>query len=294
MAPVAGLEQRVVQLAHQFGGPDIDRVLIAECPALHAEDKAERLDMAGQVREREADHFAFTEIVKLERPEIADEDVAGALLLGQGVEILSRLSVGLVEITPGALLLDDQHAGPEQVDETGAVAELGDMLLVAGDRSPPDAEHLEKVVVEALRLAGLVGGVAPFAGEGGGPDVDLVPGQAHGYCASLVKRSSSVSSISNLAGRRYCRLLSHHIRATVGMPAAITAIHCRLARCFRRRRNSARLNAATLTTAQISPDATTTISMRRCSFRLHAALRLARTLGYRPSPKEYMLSSCRP
>ena len=187
--PVAGLEQRVVQLAHQFGGADVDGVLIAECPAPHAEDEAERLDVAGQFLKREADLFAFAEIVKLERLEIADEDVAGALVFGQGVEILPGLPVGLAEIATGALLLDDQDAGPEEIDEAGAVVELGDVVLVAGDRAPPDAEHPEEVVVEALRLAGLVLGLAPFAGEFGGPDADLVPGQAHGYRASLMKWS---------------------------------------------------------------------------------------------------------
>ena len=48
-------------------------ILIAERPALHAEDEPERLDMRGQVREREGDDLALVEVVKLEGLEIADQ-----------------------------------------------------------------------------------------------------------------------------------------------------------------------------------------------------------------------------
>ena len=49
------------------------------------------------------------------------------------------------------------------------------MLLVARDGSPPHAEHLEEIVVEALRLALLVRRVVPLLSEGGGSDANLVP-----------------------------------------------------------------------------------------------------------------------
>ena len=74
-------------------------------------------------------------------------------MLGQRVEITPGLLVGLGEIAPGALLFDDQDARPEEVDEAGAIVELGYMLFVAGHAAPPDPEDLEEVVVEALRLA---------------------------------------------------------------------------------------------------------------------------------------------
>ena len=53
VAPVSGIGERVVQPPDQLGGLDVRRVLVAERPALHPEDEAERLDMRGQVRERE-------------------------------------------------------------------------------------------------------------------------------------------------------------------------------------------------------------------------------------------------
>ena len=61
--------------------------------------------------------------------------------------------------------------------------------LVAGYRAPPDAENLEEIIVEALRLALLVRGVGPFADEFGGARTNLVPGQAHGLKVFHVCRS---------------------------------------------------------------------------------------------------------
>ena len=117
--------------------------------------------------------------MKLEGLEIAHQDVARTVAIGQRVEILPGLPVRFVEIAPGALLLDDQHAWPEQIDKAPAVAELGDMLLVACDGSAADIEHLEEIVVEALRLALLVCRVPPRLGEGRGAHAHLVPREAH-------------------------------------------------------------------------------------------------------------------
>jgi len=175
VASVARSVERVVEPPDEFRRLDVDGVLVPERPALDAKDEPELVDVAGEVREGEGGGFPLVQIVKLEGLEIADEDVAWAVALGQRVEILPGLSVRLAEIPPGALLLDDQDARPEQVDEPRAVVELGDMLLVAGDGPAAHVEHLEEVVVEALRLALLVRGVLPLRGEGRGADTNLVP-----------------------------------------------------------------------------------------------------------------------
>ena len=47
VAPVTGLEKRVVKPAHQFGDRDVDRVLITERALVYSGNEAERLDMAG-------------------------------------------------------------------------------------------------------------------------------------------------------------------------------------------------------------------------------------------------------
>ena len=53
VAGVAGLFERVVQVAHEFGRLNIDRVLIFEGALLYAQDKAEPLDVVGQVGQGE-------------------------------------------------------------------------------------------------------------------------------------------------------------------------------------------------------------------------------------------------
>ena len=88
--------QRIVKPPDQLGGLDVDGVLIAERPALHAEDEAERLYMARQLGEREGHRLPLAKIAKLERLEVADQDVAGAVALGQRVELVAPCSVSLI------------------------------------------------------------------------------------------------------------------------------------------------------------------------------------------------------
>ncbi len=179
VAAVTGLAQTVVEPGHQLGGLGVDRVLVAERAALDAQDEAELLDVSGQLGEREARLLAFVEVEQFEVLKIAHQQVAGPLVLRESVEVGHCLSAGRGEIPAGALLLDEQHARPEQVDEALGVVEPLDVLLVAGDAAPLDAEDPEESVVEALRLALLVAGVRPLAGELGGTGADLVPGESH-------------------------------------------------------------------------------------------------------------------
>ena len=83
---------------------------MAERPALHSEDEAERLHMRGQVHKREGDGFPLVQIVKLAGLEGAQQNKARALAFRQRVEILFGPFVCLAEIAPGALLFDEQHA----------------------------------------------------------------------------------------------------------------------------------------------------------------------------------------
>ena len=114
--------------------------------------------------------------MKLEGLEIADQDVAGALVFGQGVNVVASLLVGAGEVAPGAFLLDDQDAGPEQVDEAAPVVQLRHVRLVARHGAAFDPEYLEEIVVEALRLAFFIGRLPPRFSEGGGAHANLVPG----------------------------------------------------------------------------------------------------------------------
>ena len=54
MPAVPRVRERVVQPANQFGGLDVRRVLVAEGPALDAEDESELLHFGWQVRSGKA------------------------------------------------------------------------------------------------------------------------------------------------------------------------------------------------------------------------------------------------
>ena len=107
--------------------------------------------------------------------EIAYQHVAGKLVLLEAGKVVERLFLGACQVAAGALLLDKEHALPEQVDEAALVAQLLDGFLETGDAAAGDAEYLEKLVVEGLALAAFVMGVLPFLGEAGRPRPDLVP-----------------------------------------------------------------------------------------------------------------------
>ena len=63
--------------------------------------------MGGQVREREGGDPPLVQIVKLEGLEVADQDVARSVAVGQRVEILPCLFIRSIQIAPGALLFDE-------------------------------------------------------------------------------------------------------------------------------------------------------------------------------------------
>ena len=164
-----------------------------------------------QVGKREGGRFAIGEIVQLEGLEVADQDVSGALVFGQRVEVLSGLVVSAGQVADGALLLDDQDAGPEQVDVPRAFVHIGDVFLVAGGRAPLNAKGSEDVVVKALRPALLVGAVLPLACEVGGAGANLIPGQSHGR----YPEANEGSCLSNMS---VARQVIHHCLSDVVAP----------------------------------------------------------------------------
>ena len=123
----------------------------------------------GRSARGEAGLLAFVPVEKLERLEVAEKLEAGALPFRQRVEVRAGLLTCGGQVASGALLLDQQDAGPEQIDEAGGVVEPPDAFLVPRHVAAALAEDLEELIVEALGLALLVRGVGPFTGEAGGP-----------------------------------------------------------------------------------------------------------------------------
>ena len=91
VAFVAGCLERIVQARDQLGRLDVDWILIAERPALHTDDEPELLDLLGQVDKREPGLLAFLPVEQLEHLEIAKQLVAGAVPLGERIEVPASL-----------------------------------------------------------------------------------------------------------------------------------------------------------------------------------------------------------
>ncbi|MGH6801097.1 MAG: hypothetical protein ACRECZ_06750, partial [Methylocella sp.] len=77
-------------------------------------------------------------------------------------------------------LLDEKLAFPKKIEETPLLFGQIDAVLKTRDAPPGDAEQLEKLVVESLRLAPLVLSAVPIPGEFRRAGLDVVPVEAHG------------------------------------------------------------------------------------------------------------------
>ena len=193
--------QRVVQRAHQFGRGNVGRLLLARgLGGVGVADEGEGLDMLAQIGQREAGGPARLAVEQFEGPEIADQLVAGLLGLGQRVEIAAGLGGGRFQVAAGGFLLDDQGAGPEQVDEAAGIVEAGDLFLVAGDGGAGGAEKLEELVVEGLGLALFMRRVAVAAGELRGAHPDLVPRKFHAAVMAAVSQRGKRRGVAGAEG----------------------------------------------------------------------------------------------
>ena len=180
MIGVAAGFQRVVELAHALGGADVDGVLRLDVLGPVAGDEAEQADMLVQVLQCKFGRPARGQVVHAKAREVADDDDLRQVALCDAGEVAQRLAKGRVQAAPTRLLLDQQHAGPEQVHISLAATVLLDVELEGGDALVGDAEDLEEGDPEGLGLGVFVGGVRPVLGEGQGLVLDFVPGQGHG------------------------------------------------------------------------------------------------------------------
>src|SRR6056297_58631 len=179
VALVSACLDLVMQQAHQLGGLDVDRVLIAELPPLNPEDEAEALDMVRQVLQQEGRFLAGVEVDQLERLEIADKDVSRLFVIGDVAQVVERLLLGLEQIAPLGFLLDDEGARPEQINESAGTPGARHRHFILRDLAALDPEDAEKGVVKALGLALLIAGILPVLGKVGGAGAHLVPSTAH-------------------------------------------------------------------------------------------------------------------
>ncbi len=112
--------------------------------------------------------------------EVARQDEPRTLRLGQPVEIIERLFRCSLEVEPRRLVLDDQLAGDEQVDEAlPALVPRLDAAFVDGDLFPVDAKDGEELIPERLLVGAFARSGFPLFAERGGAGSDFRPLETH-------------------------------------------------------------------------------------------------------------------
>ena len=87
-------------------------------------------------------------VVKFERLEVAHQNVPRQILIVDAGKIFQRLRFGIFQIPSNALLFDEQHALPEQVDISAIFSKIIDGNLEASDPPYWNAKHVEKFAIE--------------------------------------------------------------------------------------------------------------------------------------------------
>ena len=132
-----------------------------------------------QVFQLEAQHLAAVEGAYLELLKVADHHQVGQLVLGDVVQVVHGLVVGLGQIFAQGLVFHQQLARPEQIHKAGGTAELFDVVLETEHPLVGDAKDFEKGDPKRRGLAFFVVRIRPGLAEMQGPGLDFTPLNAH-------------------------------------------------------------------------------------------------------------------
>ena len=146
---------------------------------LIAGDEAEQPDVLMQFRQGKFVGLVLIQIVEPEPGEVGDQHVARQVALLQPRKIVQRLPERPIQILAARLVLDQQHAFPQQINETARAVGLFDRSLERRHPPPSHPENGEEAIPEAFGLGILGCCVVPIAGKGQGAVFNFVPGQGH-------------------------------------------------------------------------------------------------------------------
>jgi hypothetical protein len=170
VAGVATGFEGVVDSGHDVYGFEVEGVLGFIGGDLVAGDEVELTDVVGEFGEREFEALKAPgaeerkvelvvglEIVEGEALEVGEEDVAGDLVASSdGLEVLDVvecLGFGGFEAGSSGLMLDEELALPEEIDEPVGPAQAADRFFKGGDGAARDIEDLEEFVPKGLLSA---------------------------------------------------------------------------------------------------------------------------------------------
>lgn len=146
--------------------------------------------------------FRF-EVVNGDALKIGNNEVAGAIFALPGFlqspDVGHGLGAGFPEVFARALVLNEEGAGPQEVNAAPVARELLYRLLEAGDHPALDSEDIEEVIPKGLALGGFPRLAHPLLREGDGAVFDFVPGEGH--CPA----SCDGGGMENKPGRKLSR-----------------------------------------------------------------------------------------
>ncbi len=191
MAGIAPCAERVVDAGHDLDSFEIEIVLRLERGDLIAGDKGEQADVIFELGEREllagkapvaeVREYALLvglQVVEGKSFEVGKKNVARDFITAPDrlkvVNVIESLGFGCFKTRARRLVLYEELAFPEQIDETVGSSETPNGLLEGGDGSTRDAEDIEELVVEALFVSLFAGCGRPFAREDDGAPTDFV------------------------------------------------------------------------------------------------------------------------
>ena len=94
------------------------------------------------------------------------------------LDVFERLGFRGFETCAGGLVLYEELALPEQIDEAVGTFKTLDGLLKGSDGAAREAKDKEEVIPEGLLVGLLAGGGSPLTGESNSALTDFIPGKA--------------------------------------------------------------------------------------------------------------------
>ena len=168
-APEPVILQQVMQRAELFSGFLVHRVARGFPPRGVAADEAEQPDPPRQVPQHEfLGRRPGFHVEDAKAREVGHDDVARQFMVAQAGEVVARLAGGRVEVLAPRFVLDEHHPFPEVVDAPPAAdgQQAADRLFEGADAASVDAEDVEEVLPEGLRVGLLAACVPVFEDKG--------------------------------------------------------------------------------------------------------------------------------
>jgi hypothetical protein len=181
-----------MQLAHDADGLDVDGVVIGKLVLRVSGDEGKKMDVlvefrewklngdgAACIEERKDALIVRLKVVQGNAGEIRDNNVTGnlvhAAIAGEVLNIAEGLGLRLAEVSAAAFVLDQDFAGPEEVNETVLAGDFVNRLLKGGHEAALDAEDLEKLIPKGLLFSLFAFDSRPCVGKSDSTMADFIP-----------------------------------------------------------------------------------------------------------------------